>query len=57
MEMVMEHGMTQQAQAKKRAPRLEVTNPNAAGIDIGSASHYLIRNLPQRGSPRELVTH
>ena len=36
----MEHGMTQQAQAKKRAPRLEVTNPNAAGIDIGSASHY-----------------
>jgi transposase len=41
MEMVMEHGMTQQAQAKKRAPRLEVTNPNAAGIDIGSASHYV----------------
>ena len=37
----MEHGMTQQAQAKKRAPRLEVTNPNAAGIDIGSASHYV----------------
>ena len=37
----MEHGMTQQAQAKKMAPRLEVTNPNAAGIDIGSASHYV----------------
>ena len=53
----MEHGMTQQAQPKKRPPRLEVTNPNAAGIDIGSASHYLIRNLPQRGSPHELVTH
>ena len=41
MEMVMEHGMTQQAQPKKRPPRLEVTNPNAAGIDIGSASHYV----------------
>jgi hypothetical protein len=37
----MEHGMTQQDKAKKRGPRLEVTNPNAAGIDIGSASHYV----------------
>lgn len=41
MEMVMEHGMTQQDKPNKRGPRLEVTNPNAAGIDIGSASHYV----------------
>ena len=33
--------MTQQDKAKKRGPRLEVTNPNAAGIDIGCASHYV----------------
>ena len=26
---------------KKRGPRLEVTHPNAAGIDIGCASHYV----------------
>lgn len=33
--------MTQQGKPQKRGPRLEVTNPNAAGIDIGSASHYV----------------
>ncbi|MBI2745973.1 MAG: IS110 family transposase, partial [Burkholderiales bacterium] len=33
--------MTQQDKPKKRAPKLEVTNPNAAGIDIGSAAHYV----------------
>lgn len=37
----MEHDMAQQEKPKKRGPRLEVTNPNAAGIDIGSASHYV----------------
>ena len=41
MEMVMEHGMTQQDKPNKRGPRLEVTHPNAAGIDIGCASHYV----------------
>jgi transposase len=41
MVMIMEHGMTQQDKPKKRGPRLEVTNPNAAGIDIGCASHYV----------------
>jgi transposase len=41
MEMVMEHGMKQQDKPKKRGQRLEVTNPNAAGVDIGSASHYV----------------
>lgn len=41
MEMVMEHGMTQQDKPNKRGPKLEVTNPNAAGIDIGSASHFV----------------
>jgi transposase len=41
MEMVMEHSMKQQDKPKKRGPRLEVTNPNAAGVDIGSASHYV----------------
>jgi predicted nucleic acid-binding protein len=41
MVMIMEHGMTQQGKPKKRGPRLEVTNPNAAGIDIGCASHYV----------------
>lgn len=41
MDMLMEHGMAQQDKPKKRGPRLEVTNPNAAGIDIGSASHYV----------------
>ncbi len=41
MEMVMEHGMKQQDKPKKRGPRLEVTNPNAAGVDIGCASHYV----------------
>jgi transposase len=39
--MILEHGMTQQGKPKKRGPRLEVTNPNAAGIDIGCASHYV----------------
>lgn len=33
--------MTEQDKPQKRGPRLEVTNPNAAGIDIGSASHYV----------------
>ena len=33
--------MTQQDKPKRRGPKLEVTNPNAAGIDIGSASHYV----------------
>ncbi|MDE1999335.1 MAG: IS110 family transposase [Burkholderiales bacterium] len=37
----MEYGVTQQDKPKRRGPRLEVTNPNAAGIDIGSASHYV----------------
>ncbi len=37
---VMEHGMAQ-SKPKERGRRLEVTNPNAAGIDIGSASHYV----------------
>ncbi len=41
MDMLMEHGMTQQDKPKKRGPRLEVSNPNAAGIDIGCASHYV----------------
>lgn len=41
MEMVMEHSKGQQGQGKKRGPKLEVTNPNAAGIDIGSAAHYV----------------
>lgn len=41
MEMVMEPCMTQQHKPNKRGSRLEVTNPNAAGIDIGSASHYV----------------
>ena len=41
MDMLMEHGMTQQDKPKKRGPRLAVTNPNAAGIDIGCASHYV----------------
>jgi len=37
---MMEHGM-EQSKPKERGRRLEVTNPNAAGIDIGSASHYV----------------
>ena len=37
----MEYGVTQQDKPKRRGPKLEVTNPNAAGIDIGSASHYV----------------
>jgi len=41
MDILMERGVTQQDKSKKRAPKLEVTNPNAAGIDIGSASHYV----------------
>ncbi len=41
MEMVMERSMKQQDKPKKRGPRLEVTNPNAAGVDIGCASHYV----------------
>jgi transposase len=41
MEMVMEHSMKQQDKPKKRGARLEVTNPNAAGVDIGCASHYV----------------
>ena len=41
MNMLMEHGMTQQDKPNKRGPRLEVTHPNAAGIDIGCASHYV----------------
>lgn len=41
MDILMEYGVTQQDKPKRRGPRLEVTNPNAAGIDIGSASHYV----------------
>jgi len=37
---MMEQGMAQ-SNPKKRASRLEVTNPNSAGIDIGSASHWV----------------
>ncbi len=37
----MERSMKQQDKPKKRGPRLEVTNPNAAGVDIGCASHYV----------------
>lgn len=37
----MEHSMKQQDKPKKRGARLEVTNPNAAGVDIGCASHYV----------------
>lgn len=38
--VMMEHGMTQ-SKPKDKGRRLEVTNPNAAGIDIGCASHYV----------------
>ena len=41
MDILMEYGVTQQDKPKRRGPKLEVTNPNAAGIDIGSASHYV----------------
>lgn len=41
MMMIMEHGMMRQEKPKKRGARLEVTNPNAAGIDVGCASHYV----------------
>lgn len=41
MDILMERGVTQQDKPRKRAPKLEVNNPNAAGIDIGSASHYV----------------
>lgn len=41
MDILMEYGVTQQDKPKRRGPKLEVSNPNAAGIDIGSASHYV----------------
>ena len=41
MDILMEYGVTQQDKPKRRGAKLEVTNPNAAGIDIGSASHYV----------------
>jgi transposase len=38
---MMEHAMTQRNRSSTRASPLALTHPNAAGIDIGSASHFV----------------
>ena len=38
---MMEHSMTQRNRSSARPAPLALTHPNAAGIDIGSASHFV----------------
>jgi hypothetical protein len=38
---MMEHAMTQRKRSSPGASPLTLTHPNAAGIDIGSASHFV----------------